>query len=478
VLQASGAFDSITYAKGAAVIRMLESYLGEDAFRAGVRRYIRDHAYGNTTTDDLWSEMDRDSQRHISQIAHDFTLQEGVPLLSEMSRRCSGGKTTLGVVQGRFAIGAVPAKAQVWHVPALIAPIGGAPSAIAVAGPDQQTIEITGCGAVIINAGQSGYFRSRYSTQGLAAITAAYGALSPDDQLGVLNDLSALANAGAEPMAALLDLTQRFPVEADPVVASTLAGMLQGLDTIYDGLPAQAAFRAYARGVLNPLFARVGWDKRPNEGDNVELLRAELIAALSDFDDSSVLAEGRKRFDRYVIDGSSVDAGSRRTALSVVAAHADAMLWDQLHRMAKSAATELERGELYDLLAAARNEGLVQLALELASSGEPPPTIAPEMIITASHRHPKIAFDFTVAHWDTIASLIEPTSQARFVPSLLDTASDPELIGALNAFAERHIAPDARQDLRKTEAAVRYHAAIRKDRLPEVDQWVKNDGGR
>jgi aminopeptidase N len=459
------------------VIRMLESYLGEDAFRAGVRRYMHDHAYGNTTTDDLWTAMDRDSQRHISQIAHDFTLQAGVPLVSELSHRCSGGKTALGVAQGRFAIGAPSTTAQLWHVPVLVAPIGGAAAAIVVSGPDPQAAEVAGCDAVIINAGQSGYFRSRYSVQGLAAITAAYGALSADDQLGVLNDRNALAKAGVEPMAAFLDLTKRFPADADPVVASTLAGELQGLDMIYDGLPSQAAFRAFARGVLNPLFARVGWEKRPNESDNVALLRSALIAALSELDDPSVQTEARKRIDRYVSDASSLDAATRRTALSVVAAHADAVAWEQLHRMAKSAATELEREELYDLLAAAHDEVLVNRALQLASSGEPPPTIAPEMIATASYRHPKIALDFTVAHWDAMTSLIEPTSRPRFVPSLLDSASDPLLLDALNAFAEKHIPPDARQALRQTEATVRYRAAIRKDRLPEVDQWVKNQAG-
>jgi hypothetical protein len=148
-----------------------------------------------------------------------------------------------------------------------------------------------------------------------------------------------------------------------------------------------------------------------------------------------------------------------------------------LHRMAKSAATELEREELYDLLAAAHNVVLVQQALQLATSGEPPPTIAPEMIATASYRHPKIAFDFTVAHWDAIKSLVEPTSRPRFVPSLLDTATDPQLLESLNAFAERHIPPDARQPLRQTEATVRYRGTIRRDRLPEVDQWVKNQAG-
>ncbi|MGC1386785.1 MAG: M1 family metallopeptidase [Steroidobacteraceae bacterium] len=478
VLQASDAFDSITYNKGAAVIRMLESYLGEDVFRAGVRRYIRKYAYGNTITDDLWAAMDEDSQRPIRQIAHDFTLQAGVPLVSELSRGCTDGRTVLGVAQGRFAIDAASNTAQLWHVPVFVAPIGAPAAAIVVAGPDPQAAEIAGCGAVVINAGQSGYFRSRYSAPGLAAITAAYGALSSDDQLGVLYDRSALANAGLEPMAAFLDLTKKFPADADPVVASALAGQLQILDMIYEGLPSQAAFRGYARSVLDPIFARVGWDKRPNENDNVALLRSELIAALSDLDDPSVQEEARKRFDRYVIDASSLDAGTRRTALSVVAAHADARTWDQLHRMAKSAATELEREELYDLLARVHGEALVQQALQLASSGEPPPTIAPEMIATASYRHPKIAFDFTVTHWDAISSLIEPASQSRFVPSLLNTASDPQLLDSLNGFAESHIPPDARQTLLKTEAVVRYHAAIRKDRLPEVDRWVQSQTAR
>src|SRR5208283_601152 len=127
--------------------------------------------------------------------------------------------------------------------------------AIVVSGADPQAIEVAGCGAVVINAGQSGYFRSRYSAQGLAAITAAYGALSSDDQLGVLNDRIALANAGLEPMAAFLDLTKGFPADADPVIASALAGQLQILDMIYEGLPSQAAFRGYARSVLDPIFA-------------------------------------------------------------------------------------------------------------------------------------------------------------------------------------------------------------------------------
>ena len=82
VFAAANAFDSITYQKGHAVIHMLEDYVGPDVFRAGVRNYIAHHAYGNTVTDDLWGEIDKVSPRKITGIAHDFTLQAGVPLVS------------------------------------------------------------------------------------------------------------------------------------------------------------------------------------------------------------------------------------------------------------------------------------------------------------------------------------------------------------------------------------------------------------
>ena len=89
--QAQEAFDEIAYEKGSAVIRTLESYLGEEAFRDGVRRYIRERAYGNAVTDDLWQQMDRGSSRPITQIAHDLTLQAGVPMISELSSTCADG---------------------------------------------------------------------------------------------------------------------------------------------------------------------------------------------------------------------------------------------------------------------------------------------------------------------------------------------------------------------------------------------------
>jgi aminopeptidase N len=478
VLQASDAFDTITYSKGAAVIRMLESYVGETAFRDGVRRYMHDHAYGNTTTDDLWKEIDQGSSQPLTPIAHDFTLQAGVPEVTEVSSSCQADKTTLQVTQSHFAIDAGSTAARLWHVPVRTAHVGGPPSTDIVAGASRQTLRLAECGTTIINAGQTAYFRTRYSHDSMAAIAAHYAQLPPIDQLGVLDDTRALAYGGKEPMSALLDLTTHIPADADPLVASALVGVLLALDKLHDGLQTQTAFRAYAHRLLNPLFVRVGWDPRPGEEGNVALLRPRLIAALGAFQDTGVIDEARRRFDRYMIDKSDIDPGVRQAFLNVTAVHADQKTWDRLRGLAKDARTEVERQEYYEMLAVPESAELAQQALQLALSGEPPPTTGPNMLSAAAGRHPAMAFDFAVAHWETLSPFIEPASQPRFMPGILTDTSDLNLIAKLDAFAAGHIPPDARQDLRKTESNIRYLAKIREDQLPQVDEWIRKQGFR
>jgi aminopeptidase N len=476
VQQASGAFDDITYQKGAAVIRMLESYLGEEAFRAGVRRYIQEHAYGNTVTDDLWRAMDEHSDRPITQIAHDFTLQSGVPMLTETSSRCEGGKTALGVSQSRFTIDHDATKTQTWRVPAEIASVGSTPIHALVSGAAPLWLNIEGCTPVILNDGQTSYFRSRYLPQALQPLTEHYAELSAENQLGLLNDLSALAYVGDTPMAALMTLSRTFPADADPVVAKALVSWFMDLDVIYSGLPTQRRFRSYARSVVGRIFARVGWDATAGEGENVAILRASAIRALALFDDAALVAQAQEKFKRYLAAPASLLPGTRRAVLRAVAIHADVTTWDQLHRLAKSTRTELERMELYELLGSTENETLARRALSLAMSGEPSPTTTPAMISRVSVLHPALAFDFTVQHWDGVSPLLEPATQASFVPQLLNTTTDLALIGRLDAFAAREIPADARQDVTKAEAGIRYLSDIRHERLPEVDAWLQGAG--
>ncbi len=476
VLQAAGAFDAITYSKGRMVIRALESDLGEQAFRDGVQRYMRRHAYGNTVTDDLWREMDRGSTHPVAGIAQDLTRQAGVPMIRARAARCEDGRTTVTLVQDRFAIDRSSSRSRTWRVPVALATPGGPVTRTLVSGRAPRDVTIPGCGPVLVNVGQTGYFRVAYDEAGLAAIAARYGELAPADQLGVLNDARSLAFNGDLPMARVLELMRALPADANPVVLSSAIDRLREIDALAEGLPMQPAWRKFGRAQLAPVMARVGWDGGAGESANEEMLRANVLESLAEFDDPAVLAEAGRRFDAFVAAPDSLAADARHTVLQIVGAHADAATWGRLHELARTARTAIERDEGYQLLAEARDPALAARALALSMSGEPAATSAPLMIATVAARHPRAAIDFSVAHWPAIAALVEPDSQSQFVPQLVDNTWDTSVLRPLAAFASAHIPANAQQDLRKSRANIRDLSRIRQARLPEVARWLAANG--
>src|SRR5439155_2913067 len=91
--EANSAFDDITYKKGQSFLRMLESFLGEEPFRDGIRRYMQAHKYSNLTTADLWNALSEASGKPIVEIAAGWTEQPGFPVVN-VSRE-SNGKVAL-----------------------------------------------------------------------------------------------------------------------------------------------------------------------------------------------------------------------------------------------------------------------------------------------------------------------------------------------------------------------------------------------
>ena len=476
VLQANEAFDTITYSKGAAVIRMFEAYVGPDAFRAGVRRYIAAHAYGNTVTDDLWREIDPASPgKPLSGVAHDFTLQAGVPMIREITAVCHNGQTDLMLAQEQFAVDPPAGKPASWHVPVTVKVLGGG-TAQAVIGQPGAQLTVQGCGPVVLNAGQAGYFRSVYLPDGLEALTSRLGELAADDQLGLINDERALAYVGVQPMGGFLALGPRLDEKADPIVWSQYAKYLADLDRIYDDQPGQARFRAYVGRVLTPELVRVGWDEKPGEDANVAILRASLLDALGQIGAPDVVAEARRLFDAYLKDPASLNAGARRTVLAIVAQHATAPDWDQLHGLAKRAPTEVERSQLYGLLGRAEDPALARRALDLAVSGEPAPTVAPNIVDGVALRYPATALDFVAANWPKLSEMLEPDSRSQYAADLARHGADPALIAKLDAFAAKNVPASAQGEVRRQDATIAYRARIRSQRLPDADHWLAGQG--
>lgn len=472
VEQASQAFDSITYSKGESVIRMLEAYVGADAWRDGVRLYMKQHAYGNTTSDDLWHAIEQASGKPIMAIAHDFTLQPGVPMIEVTSATCQGGNTTLELTQGEFSKDRPDKTPLHWQVP-VIAQVPGHDAARTLVRDGHATLTVPGCGAVVVNAGQTGYYRTLYAPTQRAVIAREFGKLAAIDQLGILGDAWALGMAGRVPASTWFDLAQSVPADADPQVWADIADTLSSLDGYYRaGTPQRAAFRRFAIARLRPIFAKIGWSARSGEPDPVVNLRAQLLETLGGLGDADIIAEARRRYAAQISDPQAMPPELRMTILGIVAAHADAATWDRLHAAAKVEPTPLVKDRLYGLLASAADAKLAQRALDLALSDEPGATDSALMISAVSRRHPELAFDFATAHRTQVDARVDSTSRSRYYPGLASSSLDPAMIGKVEAFATAHIAPTSRRAADTAIANIRYRIGVREQRLPAVDAWL------
>jgi aminopeptidase N len=471
VEQASQAFDAITYSKGEAVIRMLEAYVGPDAWQKGVQAYIKAHAYSNTVSDDLWKEIDAAAGKPVSTIAHDFTLQPGVPLVRVESAACANGSTTLKLSQGEFTRDRPDKKPLMWHVPVIARTVGGAASTTLLEN-GAGSLSVAGCGPVLVNAGQTAYYRTLYAPAQMKALQGAFAKLDPIDQLGLASDVWALGMGGLQPASDVLDLVKAAPLDATPLLWDEIAGDFTTLDTYYQGdAKRQAALRKYAIARLSPKFAQVGWEPKAGEEAPVAVLRSTLIASLGSLGDAKVIAEARRRYA-----ANQMPAELRKVILSVVAQHADAATWDKMHEAAKAEKTPLVKDRLYGLLAQTDDEALAKRALDLSLTGEAGATNSAGLISGVARRHPELAFDFAVAHKDKVDTFVDSTSSARYYPMLAGNSLDLATIDKIQAFAEKNIAPTSRRDAETAVANIRYRNLVRTQRLTAVDAWLKKNG--
>jgi aminopeptidase N len=464
VSQAEQAFDGITYKKGEAVIRMLETYAGADAWRDGVRAYIAEHAYGAATSADLWRAIDKAAGKPVSAVARDFTTQPGVPLISVTS---TAERVTLS--QSRFTTADATLPTYAWRTPVLLQPLnGGPPAERLVSRGSPQAV----WGQSVVNAGGTGYYRVSYDAPAFAALADRFGRLPAADQFGLLKDTLAVGMAGRGPVSAYLRLTATLPTDAEPTVWREQARTLAGLDGYYAPGPKRAAYRAWASGILGPVLARAGFDARKGEPAADALMRETLLMALSQIGDPAVGAEARRRFAAARNDLTRLAPGERRWVLVGAARSADPATFQALRSLARAARDPLERNDLYVDLAAVEDEALAAEVLRLAITDEAPSNMAPALVREVSGVHPDLAWQFTLANLPAITRSLEALGRSTFLPRVAAASNDLKRAGALQAYAAKNIPIDAQGEVQVAISRIRNNADIQARRLPEIDAWI------
>ena len=306
-------FDAISYSKGSVVVRLLEDYLGADTFRAGIREYIRHFAYKNATTEDLWAQLQKTSNKPVREMMERWTKHVGFPLLTLTEAKEEDGSIVYGVTQRRFLINGVDEKDDtLWFVPvSFLTSHAKGPVSKQILRERDGHLRLDGAGRlaelkwVKINPYQTGPYRVHYPASMLQQFKEAIGrggeGLTASDRLGLQSDLFALARAGIIRTAAVLEFIECYREEEAFVVWADLLGnlaevadLLKLRDDLY------TPYCAFVRRLIERIIAKVGWEQKASDDHCAALLRARVLGAGVKYKDEGIKAEAQKRFAEYV----------------------------------------------------------------------------------------------------------------------------------------------------------------------------------
>jgi len=476
--EATESFDAITYEKGGAVLRMIEGFLGEESFRAGIRDYMRRHARANAVADDLWGALARASHAPVVELANAWIRQSGYPVVSV---GLEGNRVR--VSQGRFFSEPGLAGPETWPVPLVLAwgdDRGRHTLPFLLEGQSGEvTLEAAGPVRWLdANAGSTGFYRVAYSAELLAALGRSLAALLPAERIGLLADQWALVRAGRARIADFLDLVLAFGAESDHAVLDELVGRLAYVEArLVDG-DDQERFRRLVEGLFLPRLRQMGWDPVAGETDQDRLRRAALLRAVAGVARArSVLAETAPRVDR-VLNGqrTALDPNLVDTAVAVTARDGDGELFDRFRaafpqepdpavkRRYLLALTAFERPELVDRAQAMLLDGAVPLQ-DFAS-------FVHGMLANREAREG--SWKLLRDRWSTV---MEKTAGApmllRRVVEALGNLRERRHLDEARSFLSAHPVAEAQQAVAQTLERLAQDVALRERLVPEVSVWLR-----
>lgn len=361
--------DGITYGKGASLLRMIESYLGEPAFRRGVTAYLKAHAYGSATGAELWASLDRTSDVPVSRIMPVWVSRPGHPVVDV---RREGA--TLALTQRRFRYGDRGDDAP-WPIPVEI-DVGGRPERRLHEGGTLR-LPVDPGASIRVNPNRPGFYHVRYDPVLAGEIVGRWGALTDLDQWGLLLDRFFFLASGDGTLTEYLAVVDRATHGDRYLAALTAARQLRSLTPF---LGRSAALRTAHRDFFETQFARVGPTHRPGEPSELGTLRSAIALGLLDAspeaagrfaatyrdaeasldadlldaaDFAFVRSGGREawRHERARIASAPSDQVAQRLACALVQTPDPASLSEALDLLA---GTELAGSRVYDVLRLAR----------------------------------------------------------------------------------------------------------------------------
>ncbi|XP_055285453.1 endoplasmic reticulum aminopeptidase 1 isoform X2 [Moschus berezovskii] len=433
-------FDEVSYDKGACILNMLRDYLGADAFKSGIVKYLQKYSYKNTKNEDLWNSMASicptdDTQHmdgfcsrgeHSSSTAHwrregldvktmmnTWTLQKGFPLITIAVRGRNVYMKQECYVKG---VADAPETGVLWHVPLTF--ITSKSDAV------QRFLLKTRTDVLILpeevewikfNVGMNGYYIVHYEDDGWDSLTGllkgTHTAISSNDRASLINNAFQLVSIGKLSIEKALDLTLYLKHETE------IMPVFQGLNELIpmyklmekrDMNEVETQFKAFLIRLLRDLIDKQTWTDEGSVSERMLRSQLLLLACVRKYQPCVQKAEGYFRQWQEADGNLSLP---NDVSLAVFAVGAQTLEgWDFLYSKYQSSLSSTEKNEIEFALCTSQNKEKLQWLLDQSFKGDVIKTQEFPDILRAIGRNPvgyPLAWQFLRENWNKLVQKFE-----------------------------------------------------------------------
>ena len=468
-------FDGIAYEKAAAVLRMIEAYVGPESFRDAITSYLKKFSFGNAAGEDFWTEVARVTGRPVDRILRSYVDQPGAPVLS-IRNKCGGNNSEMSITQGRFfgSPSASTIPQQTWIVPMCVKSADGAPRC-QVIDRRTQTIRVPGCDNVFVNADARGYYFSEYAPDAVRGFAKNPDELTPSEKLSLLGDEWWMVRAGRHDVDVFLDLAAAMSHDETPSVTEIVASRLGTTSAFIADPGQQPAFQRWIRERFTPALNALGLPGDAADSDDRQLRRATLLLLVGDTgNDPDVQKRARELAERYIEDPRSLPPSLAPAVLRIAAISGDQALYERyVAQLDKLGANPEEYYRFFNALPAFRDPGLVKRTLEFSLSSsvrtQDTATLIAGLLTRASR---DAAWEFTRTQWATISQKLGTFQGIPNIVNALGNFCSMDRAAEIRAFFSANPVPAAERTLQQAVERIENCAALDARQSAPFSTWL------
>jgi len=387
-------------------------------------------------------------------------------------KREADGKVQL--TQERFRVNFKKAPPLLWQIPLTYSVVGETPATLLMTDKTAALKNIPADRVLKLNVNGAGNYRVEYDQPSWELLLKSLPKLSVEDRFNLMSDAWALVQAGRAPVSLYFGLIEKLPPSTDLAECEQIINVLDFMNGLLVGSSEREKFQRYARSLLRPTFATLGWEPRPDEPSNAGRLRASLISALGDLNDPEIIAGSRERFDKYLADPASLPPDLRGPVLAVIGSDADEKTWNKLHELGLKTTSSEDKQNYYGALACATDPKLVKKTLAIALTDELPTSRATFLVsrVARDSGHLDIAWEFAAANMKALLAKVDAAGANRYAPSLFTFFSDSLRAEELKNYAKKNLPQASAPEVAKAVDEIEFRAEFKKRVTSQLNAWI------